>query len=60
TGDRDPGYGGTAKMIAEAAVCLALDPLDESGGVMTPAVAMGEALIARLTKNAGLTFEVMD
>ena len=47
-------------MIAEAAVRLALDPLDGSGGVLTPAVAMGEELIARLTKNAGLTFEVMD
>jgi short subunit dehydrogenase-like uncharacterized protein len=27
---------------------------------LTPAVAMGPELIARLTKNAGLTFEVID
>ena len=60
TGDRDPGYGGTAKMIAEAAVCLARDPLDGPGGVLTPAVAMGPELITRLIKNAGLTFEVID
>ena len=46
-------------MIAEAAVCLALDPLNGPGGVLTPAVAMGPELIARLTKNAGLTFEVI-
>jgi NADH:ubiquinone oxidoreductase subunit H len=52
--------GGTAKMIAEAAVCLARDPLDGPGGILTPAVAMGPELITRLIKNAGLTFEVID
>ena len=60
TGDRDPGYGSTAKMIAEAAVCLAKDPLTGQGGVLTPSVAMGERLIERLIENAGLTFEVID
>ncbi len=58
-GDRDPGYGSTSKMIAEAAICLALD-VDKSeprGGVLTPAPAMAEKLIARLTAHAGLSFE---
>ena len=57
-GDRDPGYGSTAKMLAESAVCLAQDSLDAAGGFHTPASALGEALIDRLQKHAGVTFEV--
>lgn len=57
-GDKDPGYGSTSKMIAESAVCLALDPLTSSGGVLTPASAMGELLIQRLHERAGVTFEL--
>jgi short subunit dehydrogenase-like uncharacterized protein len=60
TGDRDPGYGSTSKMLAEASVCLAKDDLESSGGVLTPAAAMGDPLLARLTENAGLTFDVTD
>lgn len=60
TGDRDPGYGSTSKMLAEAAVCLAKDELDSPGGVLTPAVAMGDALLQRLRDNAGLTFNIVD
>jgi short subunit dehydrogenase-like uncharacterized protein len=58
TGDRDPGYGSTSKMIAESAVCLLQDAADTKGGIWTPASAMGSKLIARLTANAGLTFKV--
>ncbi len=60
TGDRDPGYGSTAKMLGEAAVCLALDTpkQDKPGGFWTPATAMGDRLIQRLTAHAGLSFEV--
>jgi len=61
TGDRDPGYGSTAKMLGEAALCLLRD-VDRSatgGGLLTPAFAMGDALVDRLIKNAGLTFEVV-
>jgi len=60
TGDKDPGYGSTSKMITEAALCLALDVdrAETSGGVYTPAPAMGMTLIYRLMKNAGLTFEI--
>jgi short subunit dehydrogenase-like uncharacterized protein len=60
TGDRDPGYGSTSKMLAESAVCLALDDLDSEGGVLTPAAAMAAPLLARLRKNAGLSFEILD
>jgi short subunit dehydrogenase-like uncharacterized protein len=56
----DPGYGETAKMCAESALCLARDRarLPERAGVLTPAVAMGEVLIERLER-AGIRFEVM-
>lgn len=55
-GDKDPGYGSTSKMIAEAAVCLALHPELAAGGIWTPAAALGAPLIDRLQNNAGLTF----
>jgi short subunit dehydrogenase-like uncharacterized protein len=58
-GDRDPGYGSTSKMLGESAVCLAQDALDSPGGVLTPASAMGSALLARLNDNAGVTFELV-
>ncbi|MEU7577209.1 saccharopine dehydrogenase NADP-binding domain-containing protein [Streptomyces sp. NPDC041068] len=53
----DPGYDETAKMLAEAAMCLALDPLPPIAGQLTTAVAMGDALIERL-RAAGLSFRV--
>jgi short subunit dehydrogenase-like uncharacterized protein len=58
TGDMDPGYGSTSKMIAESAICLLKNPEAASGGIWTPAAAMGSLLIDRLKRNAGLTFEV--
>jgi short subunit dehydrogenase-like uncharacterized protein len=55
----DPGYGDTAKMLAEAGLCLALDRnLPDAAGVITPASAMGEALFPRL-RQAGLRFETL-
>jgi short subunit dehydrogenase-like uncharacterized protein len=57
-GDRDPGYGSTAKMLGESAVCLALDALDSPGGLGTPAAAMGDALLERLAASAGLEFTI--
>ncbi|MFE1911343.1 saccharopine dehydrogenase family protein [Streptomyces anandii] len=53
----DPGYGETAKMFAESALCLALDDLPPTAGQVTTAVAMGDALLARLNA-AGITFRV--
>jgi short subunit dehydrogenase-like uncharacterized protein len=58
TGDRDPGYGSTAKMLGESAACLALDELSAGGGFHTPASAMGDPLLARLEAHAGLTFTI--
>src|SRR6478735_4324235 len=46
----DPGYGETSKMLAESALCLAQDDLPETSGQLTPAVAMGDKLIARLQR----------
>ena len=60
TGDRDPGYGSTAKMLGQAAACLALDITRQSraGGFWTPATLFGERLIERLRAHSGLSFEV--
>jgi short subunit dehydrogenase-like uncharacterized protein len=52
----DPGYGETSKMLAESALCLAHDALAETRGMVTPAVAMGQALIDRL-QAVGIVFE---
>lgn len=60
TGDQDPGYGSTSKMLSESAVCLASDDIQTKGGVWTPASAMGAPLLKRLRANAGLTFDVVD
>ena len=60
TGDRDPGYGSTARMLAQSALCL-LHEADRSvtaGGVWTPGAAMGMLLVQRLREHAGLTFEI--
>ncbi|WP_436759664.1 saccharopine dehydrogenase family protein [Streptosporangium sp. V21-05] len=54
----DPGYGETAKMLGESALCLATDDLPDVSGQVTTAVAMGDALIDRLGR-AGITFRVL-
>ena len=58
SGDMDPGYGSTSKMIAESAICLVKECPHLIGGIYTPAPAMGEKLIARLQANAGLNFRL--
>ena len=60
-GTSDPGYGETAKMLGESALCLALDrdDLPPRHGVLTPASAMGNRLIERL-RAAGMTFAIED
>ena len=55
TGDRDPGYGSTSRMIAEAALCLVEDVAGD-GGIWTPGALMGPELRERLKAHAGLTF----
>ena len=62
TGDRDPGYGSTAKMLGQAAACLASDISKQQapGGFWTPAAIFGDRIVERLRAHAGLTFEVLD
>lgn len=57
-GDRDPGYGSTSKMLAETGMALLENK--GAGGMWTPGALLGDALIARLTANAGLTFQIED
>lgn len=59
SGDRDPGYGATSRMLGESAVSLARDALTCGGGIWTPASAMGKILIDRLEQRAGIHFEVV-
>ena len=56
TGDRDPGYGSTSKMLAETGMALLASK--GAGGVWTPGALLGESLIARLEAHAGLTFAI--
>jgi short subunit dehydrogenase-like uncharacterized protein len=59
SGDMDPGYGSTSKMISEAALCLNDTPRQQTpGGIWTPFAAMGDALIDRLQMKAGLVFRL--
>jgi len=46
----DPGYAATAVLLGESALTLALDRdrLPDRSGVLTPASAMGDALLERL------------
>jgi short subunit dehydrogenase-like uncharacterized protein len=62
TGDRDPGYGSTAKMLSEAAICLATNDSvrKQANGLLTPASAFKGELFEPLIKKAGLTFETLD
>ncbi|THG41372.1 saccharopine dehydrogenase family protein [Sphingomonas olei] len=55
TGDRDPGYGSTSKMLAESAMCL-IEDVAGDGGIWTPGALMGEPLRKRLIAKAGMTF----
>ncbi|CAA0277932.1 Putative trans-acting enoyl reductase [Klebsiella pneumoniae] len=63
TGDRDPGYGSTSKMLGQAAISLALDHTKDGlktgrpGGFWTPATMFDDRFIERLTRHAGLRFE---
>ena len=61
TGDRDPGYGATAKMLAQAGISLRrdVDASERGGGFWTSALAFNDRYIARLQDHAGMTFEVL-
>jgi short subunit dehydrogenase-like uncharacterized protein len=63
TGDRDPGYGSTARILGQAAASIALDHYrgeeksGRPGGFWTPATMFDQRLVDRLTRHAGITFE---
>lgn len=61
TGNKDPGYGSSAQMLAEAGICLALDINKNQlpGGCWSPASAFADHLYRRLKQNAGVDFEVI-
>lgn len=65
TGDRDPGYGSTGKMLGQAALSLVLDHQKDgkktgrNGGFWTPATMFDEHYIERLKQHAGIGFEVI-
>ncbi len=60
TGDRDPGYGATARMLGQCAISLARDvPADKPGGFWTPATLFDERLIERLRQGAGMGFDLV-
>ncbi|MGH6908490.1 MAG: hypothetical protein ACREDX_11600, partial [Aestuariivirga sp.] len=65
TGDRDPGYGSTGKILGQAAASIALDNYKNGkktgrvGGFWTPATMFDQRFIDRLTRHAGLKFEVV-
>ena len=60
TGDKDPGYGSTSRMISQCAQSLLQDCAQLSGGFYTPGAAFGMPLINRMTSHAGLTFNIVE
>jgi short subunit dehydrogenase-like uncharacterized protein len=54
----DPGYQATSVLLGESGLALAIDrdELSELRGVLTPAAAMGDALLARLS-SAGVSMD---
>lgn len=62
TGDRDPGYAATSKMLTQAAICLARDisKQEKPGGFWTPSTIFGDRLIERLRAHAGMTFDLIE
>jgi short subunit dehydrogenase-like uncharacterized protein len=61
TGDADPGYASTAKMLGQVAACLAHGgKVNKSGGFWTPATLLGDTLIDMLEQHAGLSFTLID
>lgn len=62
TGQGDPGYGSTSKILAQVATSLALEAPRARlrGGFWTPATAFGSRLVERLERHADMSFEVLD
>ena len=60
TGQGDPGYRSTSRMLGETALALAAGEAIVDGGIWTPGSALGEGFIPRLEANAEVAFEVLD
>jgi short subunit dehydrogenase-like uncharacterized protein len=61
TGDADPGYASTSKILGQVAASLADGgKVNKTGGFWTPATLLGDALIDALEKHAGLSFTLVD
>jgi len=63
SGQGDPGYGATSKMLAELGLCLALDDHSKSShraGVLTPSTGLGHTLVLRLSHALGGNFMQFD
>lgn len=61
TGDADPGYGSTCKMLVQAGLCLALSSEEnKQGGFWTPATLLGDGLVDALQAQAGLSFQLIE
>ena len=56
-GKKDPGYGSTAMILAETALCLLRDGGNVGGGILVPGAALGQKLIERLQTHAQLSFK---
>ena len=59
-GEGDPATDSTSRMLVESALCLAEDAekIPVGGGSWTPAAAIGDLLLTRLTSHAGMSFEL--
>jgi short subunit dehydrogenase-like uncharacterized protein len=61
TGDADPGYGSTSKILGQVCARLALNTgkQEKPGGFWTPATIFGDSLLGPLKAHAGMTFEIL-
>jgi short subunit dehydrogenase-like uncharacterized protein len=61
TGDADPGYGSTSKMLGQVGALLARGARagGNPGGFWTPATLLGDQLIEALQQKSGLSFQVL-
>jgi short subunit dehydrogenase-like uncharacterized protein len=60
TGDADPGYASTSKMLGQVAAALSDGKVNKTGGFWTPATLLGDTLIEALEQHAGLSFTLID
>ena len=59
TGDQDPGYAATAKMLSESALSMLLNrkSIPDISGVLTPSSGIGDIIVSRL-RGKGVTFNI--